>query len=1544
MKMSQWIKRFRGSNRGMALLLVLGCIVFISCLIIAFLGNVKTEYQISYAFSSEMNAKQVSESCINLVIAQIKEATKGTDHQAWASQPGMIRTFDDSGSPAKAFKLYSSHEMVVSGFNPEKEAALLSNWYDQPAAFTDLNEPLKGVYPILDPEAIDTDPAQGKAADNTVDQFKITEAPTTSSCQAPMPVRWLYLLQNGQMSAGEANGDQVTIEGATKENPIVGRIAFWTDDETCKVNINTASEGKVWFPPMYYTQQDWDFAWNQVRKGEYQRSTGHPAMVSLSAVLGGFLGNPSLSLSGTPSETDKNYLKALYNIIPRISWGGSEFGTKKVPETEKEKVRYGKDENLNVDQERLYSSVDEILFKTGENRNINADQSQSPLKKMMVDRTKFFVTTLSRAPEVNVFNKPRVTIWPIDDETKANPAVPFDYFSSNYMKQIVESTNKDQRSPFDKSVALSSTLNGNKYYFTRNDPTSTAADFTERNSKIYNYLQGLMEENVPGFGGKFSDKYSKDYKQILTEIYDYIRCVNIFDCSAATDGSVKSIAPNNAIGGATGPVNFLYSFSRPPTYTASSANKGSINYSYSAPFTESTGANVGSPPGSSVPGQVVPFVHPSNGTKGFGRFPVLSQIGVMFIAHSANQPPFLNNTLNVMHPFRVSSNYAGTSTEGRTFASSGSRNYASAYAAPREVFGNDKWVAPFLNPAASAANIDANFIPAEWGLAYGAAATSASTADSAVAAKKYTLIGGNLQLPDSSYGFLEPEAATGTGAGQAYSLPLGSPTTHPGFDLRLGRGETRMHSVLLLETLFPSPGFPTAMGGGDYRIRIKGLDQLMVVDRTGAQVSLGFPADQTVLVGTMSNNWNRPTVPMRNFVEFLGASGVGMHRFSQQNPTGRGYLNTWPFFGFGTESGTGASAGYGDGTTIMRSSTPHGVVVGSALIPNNQTFSFVGATIEVEFHAAEKNDTAYKITGSSPQTLINSYQIAIPSGTFPTPRLSAYPVTTTATFAGADPLIATTRFVQQQGFYSSAASKPNSGGASAPAICRQAYASATACFDYFLPRGSQANSNTPGQSYGVNNDTCDTIRMVQIKNGDLRIPGGRPRVNAADNLYQEHPNYGTVANPSPLSADNSGTLVGSAHTFRLPNRNVMRGFGNASISTGNLTTKLFPSDITIPRYAATLSSTVGCSYGDAVPPNLWWIATPGGNPWVGTGVNPITISNWKSGGDFSGSAGWSGLDGGWIGLPDEGMMANDGTVAPYFYTENYPVPRSGSYLNPYVMMPSAVMFGSLPTGVFENRPWQTLLFCANPNAGSNHYSLTKSPKDHLILDLFQMPVVDPYPITEAFSTDGKINMNYQIIPFTYLKRDMGLRAVLKPYLMTGLPTTKVQTARPLTIGSSPSADVYRFPINSTETLKGFEERFNKGDIFRSPSEICDISLIPQGSSYDARNTWWQDKDVTPDNIREQPYAGIYAHLTTKSNTYTVYYRIQMLAKSKQDPHPEIWEEDKNRIVSEYRGESMIERYLDLDDKTIPDYVTQKDAPPLSNYYHFRVIRSKQLSP
>ena len=123
--------------------------------------------------------------------------------------------------------------------------------------------------------------------------------------------------------------------------------------------------------------------------------------------------------------------------------------------------------------------------------------------------------------------------------------------------------------------------------------------------------------------------------------------------------------------------------------------------------------------------------------------------------------------------------------------------------------------------------------------------------------------------------------------------------------------------------------------------------------------------------------------------------------------------------------------------------------------------------------------------------------------------------------------------------------------------------------------------------------------------------------------------------------------------------------------------------------------------------------------------------------------------------------------------------------SPHQMVPSPVMFGSLPSLVQTGAPWNTLLFRPDLTEGGTHFgapgngidslgaSLTDDalPGDHLWLDAFWMPVVEPYAISENFETAGKVNLNHEIFPFTYIERTTALRAVMKSERMLAIPIT-----------------------------------------------------------------------------------------------------------------------------------------------------------------------------
>lgn len=397
-------------------------------------------------------------------------------------------------------------------------------------------------------------------------------------------------------------------------------------------------------------------------------------------------------------------------------------------------------------------------------------------------------------------------------------------------------------------------------------------------------------------------------------------------------------------------------------------------------------------------------------------------------------------------------------------------------------------------------------------------------------------------------------------------------------------------------------------------------------------------------------------------------------------------------------------------------------------------------------------------------------------------------------------------------------------------------------------------------------------------------------------------------------------------------------------------------------------------------------------------------------------------DGPYINAPDFNNIANElADESGWFKRGGEFTEENGITFSPWRQSASGVMFGSLPTGVYgiaddpRPRPWQTLLLCPNPpsratqatrngeepgwvpgtdaNAKKDHFGFA-TPRDHLWLEFFRMPAIEPAGFADNVSTEGKVNMNYQLMPFTWIKRATAMMGALHGVRITAIPTAAV-TANSgpqhyknpeTTAGTATAASnlQFRYSVDADKTLVAFEDRFNGNeatsaapDVFRSPSEICEMFLVPKrlpGHTYSSGNVapqdpattistykntldWWEgasDTDpadgfeATGDNLRESPYAQLYPRLCTRSNVFTVHYRVQMLNKSRSTA-PNEWREGKDTVVADYRGQTTIERYLDQSDPTttanLPDFVTlPAPARALDDYYRIRVVNRRVFAP
>lgn len=656
---------FRKSRRsGIALIIVLAMLVLVSGIVVAFIASATTENRSANIAAQGFEARQAAETATSFVIAQIREATKdGTGDTTWISQPGAIRTIGRNSSDNTVYKLYSSDVMQVaeSGYDPGSnlgEAGLDSSGDPSKAVngYVDLNEPAlvaapgsnpasptyEARYPIVSPygkyefsgNKFNTATEPSTPGGGAVEGFYCKDYKDTARKDAngaaipllPMRVKWLYILKDGKIAGTNAAGK---IAGATAGNPPVARTAFWVDDESCKLNLNTASEGTYWDTPAVSAAHEsgliggggdpstlppasLNLAMAQPVRAEYQRFPGHPATTCLSPALR-WLFSPATA--GDPSDVE--FKESIYRLAPKVQETFLNVGSG--PDSSRGGTLRGKDaaKARKPDTDRLYASVDEYFFRPDrtprdqrEFTSTHADPPGAGTSKDVaipsftpenLETLRFFLTTSSRTPELNLFGKPRATIWPIHNTEK-------------------------QRSAFDDLFRFCSRVgadpgsasSGFALNFTRADPNSPIVDIgspqAAPNLALYKYLQNVTKVRIPFLNPSksFVDKYGEDNRdQTLTSIFDYVRSTNLVDTEQGSHGPYT------------------------PTRTDGLAGTPSDGR-YPLGFTRFFWKDLETSGTSYASGQVVPLKIGESlkggkeDTQGFGRFVVPSEIALLF--------------------------------------------------------------------------------------------------------------------------------------------------------------------------------------------------------------------------------------------------------------------------------------------------------------------------------------------------------------------------------------------------------------------------------------------------------------------------------------------------------------------------------------------------------------------------------------------------------------------------------------------------------------------------------------------------------------------------------------------------------------------------------------------------------------------------------------------------------------------------------------------------------------------------------------------------
>jgi hypothetical protein len=515
----------RNGASGAALVMVLSVSVMVAVVAVLFLTLGRGERVVAVVEREGGEARRLADMAVSLAIGQVRQATMGGGGEVtgWASQPGAIRTWGEGGQGGVLFKLYSSSESMASLEGEAERAGWLERerlryreWNAKGAGsarYVDLNEPLvirdwageveEVMFPIADPRAMVVDKVEGFGVRE--DGVAGTVIGGGVEARLPMPVEWLYVLEDGTLGVLDEGNRFVASGGggsrASEENRIVGRVAYWTDDEGCKVNVNTASEGIPWDTPRCVSRKDVAYGEKQPVRNEVQRWPGHPATVCLSSIF-----YPGRTLD---PMADFERLRALYDLAPRVHWGNAEGQRAGV---------FGEGTGgIELDEDGLYASLDDVLYAGDGTLNAVFGIGREGREKL--ERNRFFLTVNSRAPETTASGHPRVSLWPVN---------------ANHGEKSSLVT------AYDRAMHFTCTLggeDGREYHVQRRNPASQVDEYhllppLRRNSELAGYLERQLRRGLPKYGGSFFDKYPE--RDVWFNVYrslDFIRSTNLHDSS-----------------------------------------------------------------------------------------------------------------------------------------------------------------------------------------------------------------------------------------------------------------------------------------------------------------------------------------------------------------------------------------------------------------------------------------------------------------------------------------------------------------------------------------------------------------------------------------------------------------------------------------------------------------------------------------------------------------------------------------------------------------------------------------------------------------------------------------------------------------------------------------------------------------------------------------------------------------------------------------------------------------------------------------------------
>ena len=185
-------------RRGAALISVLAVVVFLSLIVVALTVSMKMESQEAHYYAARSSAEFMAWEGVEAVKASLETAaaTNAAGTNRWASGPGILAYAAPGATSYTALPLFSAAATNGAGIYAPPDL--------NRAAVTDDGQPV------------------------------ITGALNDGALN--MNVGWIYVFQDGTLNTNQT-------PTLTAANPVVGRFAYWADDESGRISVNPSWAG-----------------------------------------------------------------------------------------------------------------------------------------------------------------------------------------------------------------------------------------------------------------------------------------------------------------------------------------------------------------------------------------------------------------------------------------------------------------------------------------------------------------------------------------------------------------------------------------------------------------------------------------------------------------------------------------------------------------------------------------------------------------------------------------------------------------------------------------------------------------------------------------------------------------------------------------------------------------------------------------------------------------------------------------------------------------------------------------------------------------------------------------------------------------------------------------------------------------------------------------------------------------------------------------------------------------------------------------------------